>query len=172
MQVNYRELAAEDAKAFIELNISLARETEYMLLTPSEAALTILDQEQRIKDYSAAHDRVAYVAVNGGSLVGFVGATRGNFERNRHCCTLALGVLREYWRQGVATELMRCLYAWAREHRVTRLELSVMQHNQAAVDFYQAMGFLIEGRRRQAIHLQHQFFDEYSMARLLPAADG
>lgn len=165
--MNYREITLDDAKNFIELNISLARETEYMLLTPAEAALTILEQEQRIKDFVASHDRVVYVAEEDGKFAGFIGGTRGNFERNRHSCTLVLGVLKQYRRRGVATALMQCLLRWADEYSVQRLELTVLVSNTGAVDFYKANGFLVEGRRRLSIRLNNEYVDEYFMARLL-----
>ena len=50
---------------------------------------------------------------------------------------------------------------------VTRLELTVECHNEAARRLYQKSGFQIEGVRQKSMLVDGRFIDEYYMAKLL-----
>ena len=52
------------------------------------------------------------------------------------------------WRgRGVGTALVTAAEAWAREHGLHKLALSVFPHNQAAIGLYRKCGFVEEGHR-------------------------
>jgi RimJ/RimL family protein N-acetyltransferase len=57
---------------------------------------------------------------------------------------------------------------WAVEQGIHRLELTVMVHNQRAIDLYEKVGFQREGRKRDALLVGGEYVDEYVMGRLLP----
>jgi RimJ/RimL family protein N-acetyltransferase len=56
---------------------------------------------------------------------------------------------------------------WASLRAITRLELTVMTHNQAGVALYKKQGFEIEGRKRHSLLVGGHYVDEYLMAKLL-----
>ena len=57
---------------------------------------------------------------------------------------------------------------WAkRTGTVSRIELSVFERNQRAVQLYRKFGFEVEGRRRRAIFRDGEYLDDLIMALLL-----
>jgi RimJ/RimL family protein N-acetyltransferase len=67
---------------------------------------------------------------------------------------------------GVWEERLRELSAWAAEHGVQRLELTVRTDNERAIALYRRCGFEVEGTRRAAIRLGDRLADELFMAKL------
>jgi GNAT superfamily N-acetyltransferase len=78
-----------------------------------------------------------------------------------------VGVLRQAWGRGIGTALLDRFEAWAREHGIWRLELSVMAHNQRAIELYERLGYVSEGIKRSAILVDEQKVDEIIMVKML-----
>jgi ribosomal protein S18 acetylase RimI-like enzyme len=100
-------------------------------------------------------------------MVGFLVAHRGVSRRIQHRADFVLGVLRQAWGLGIGTALLDHFEAWAREHGIWRLELSVMAHNQRAIELYERLGYVREGVKHSAILVDGQKVDEIIMGKML-----
>jgi ribosomal protein S18 acetylase RimI-like enzyme len=79
-------------------------------------------------------------------------------------------VAREWRGRGVGSALMEAAIAWAREHGLHKLSLSVFPHNDAAIALYRKFGFVQEGHRRnQLLRASGELWDMLDMGLLLPA---
>jgi len=162
-----RKIRLDEAEQFLQLCQQLDEETAFMLLEPGERVLSGEEQHAQIERALAQENHTILVAEDGGQLVGYLEATGGEFNRNRHCVYLVVGVLQPFTGKGIGTQLFIALETWAREHHVHRLELTVMTHNQAGVRLYKKQGFEIEGTRKHALWVDGHYVDEYFMAKLL-----
>lgn len=162
-----RTIQAEDAQAYLALKYALDAETPFMLYEPGERQTTVAAQRQDLEELLQRHNQTILLAEDAGDLVGYVGVYGGRVNRNRHSGYLVVGIRREYTGQGLGTQLFVEMEAWAREHGLHRLELTVMTHNAVAVGLYRKMGFLVEGVARHALKLNGAWVDEYHMAKLL-----
>lgn len=83
------------------------------------------------------------VAVAGDDVIGsvHVGASGHGFGE------VGVAVARAWRGRGVGTALMLEAIAWAREHGLHKLSLSVFAHNDGAIGLYRKVGFVEEGRR-------------------------
>jgi len=166
--IQIREIREDDAEKFLALCHQLDRETQFMLLEPGERTTTIEEQHNRIKNILARGNQTIMVAEDPqDQLVGFLSATGGVYNRNRHTAYLVIGVLQGFAGQGIGTQLFTQVEKWARDHTIHRLELTVMAHNERAVRLYQKMGFEIEGLKKQNLLVDGKYVDEYEMAKLL-----
>lgn len=93
-------------------------------------------------------------------------------ERIRHTAYIVTGIRKPYRNRGIGTEFFARLNAWAEDHGVTRLELTVRKANEAAIHLYQKSGFVIEGLRKQSMCVSGAYADEYYMAKFIPENDG
>jgi RimJ/RimL family protein N-acetyltransferase len=163
-----RAVTEHDAADLLALRLQLDRETRFMMLEPDERDADPIRFHAELRDVVASARHAIIVAAHAErALVGYVEAERGQFRRNRHSATLALGVLQAYHGQGIARRLLQALEGWAEASDVQRLELTVMVHNHAAYALYTRMGFTVEGRRQRSLMVDGAFVDEYSMAKLL-----
>lgn len=162
-----RELRDDEIDAFVALCDTLDHETELMMLEPGERHTLAGQQGEEVRRTLGAANSTILVADDRGRLIGYVAAYGGDYRRNRHSATLVAGVLQSHAGQGVGRRLFEHLIRWAPEHGVTRLELTVMTHNEPAVRLYRGMGFEVEGRRRRSLMVAGQPVDEYAMALVL-----
>jgi RimJ/RimL family protein N-acetyltransferase len=100
-------------------------------------------------------------------LIGFLIGTRGELKRNRHSFDTVVGILQAFTGRGIGTQLFVAMEQWARQRVITRLELTVMTHNQAGVALYKKQGFAIEGRKKHSLLVDGYYVDDYLMAKLL-----
>jgi RimJ/RimL family protein N-acetyltransferase len=158
-----------DAEQYLQLRKKIFGETQFMLPEPDELTETVEGQRERIRQALTKENRAIFVAEQeqDGQLVGLLGADGGEFRRNRHAAYIFIGILQAFSGQGIGTRLFIELERWARERGITRLELTVMTHNQAGIALYRKRGFEVEGTIRHSLRIDGHYVDEYLMAKLL-----
>ncbi|WP_318245821.1 GNAT family N-acetyltransferase [Bacillus tianshenii] len=107
------------------------------------------------------------VAVDGEELIGYLMAIGSTTQRTAHSVYLVVGVSETARGKGVGTELFRKMEEWAKNRNLHRLELTVMIHNEAAINLYKKMGFEIEGVKKHSLFVDGTFVDELYMGKLL-----
>ena len=162
-----RKAKPHDAQSIVDLITQLDCETNFMLFEPGERKPTVAQQEAFLQELETSSAKIMLVAESETKLAGFIVGIGGIANRNRHTCSIVIGVLKAYWGLGIATELWANFQIWANNHSMPRLELTVMAHNQRAIAFYEKCGFIKEGVRRNSIKIDRQFIDELFMARLI-----
>lgn len=86
-------------------------------------------------------------------------------SRTRACsCGITIGE-KEYHGKGYGTEAMEMLVQYVfKTLNMNRLELTVYEYNIRAYKTYQKVGFIEEGRKRQARYHNGKYYDEIIMA--------
>ena len=162
-----RQLQPDDSQQFVELNLQLSKETDRLLLMPEEVCIDVERQRDIILNMNTENNRVVYIAVQDNAMVGFIGATKGIFSKNKHTCHLMVGVLEAYWKRGIATKLIKRLESWAGDHNIHRLELTVIVSNTPALSLYQKNGYIIEGTKKSSLYINGIHVDEHIMAKII-----
>ncbi len=168
--VNIRKITEEDAGAFLDMCRAMDSETKFMMLEPGESITSLDEQHDRIRSLSGRDNAIILVAEVEGELVGYIFADGGRYHRNRHSAHIVIGIRAAYTGQGIGGQLFQALFTWASLQGLTRLELTVMAHNQHGVHLYQKMGFEVEGLQRHSLRVDGQYVDEYAMSKLLDEA--
>lgn len=83
-----------------------------------------------------------------------------------HCGTLGVGLLPAYRGKGIGRKLMQRTIGAAFALGITRIELTVREHNTNAIALYKSLGFEVEGFHRNAVRIERQYENLYSMALL------
>ncbi|MFP7296858.1 GNAT family N-acetyltransferase [Neobacillus niacini] len=162
-----REITLNDAVSFVNLIKQVESQSQYMLFEPGERIIEPEQQEKRIEAMKKESNSTIFVAEKNEKLIGYLIAIGGSAKRNKHSVYLVIGILSQYRGLGIGTKLFNQLEEWATEHRVHRLELSVVTHNEAGLRLYKKMGFEIEGTKRNSLNIDGEFVDEYYMSKLL-----
>ena len=164
--MRYALLTEADAPALWALMDRLDHQTQYMLYEPGERHKDLSRVQAAIR--SAQEGDFLLAAYNdSGEPIGYLSAQRGGVRRTQHCAYIVVGILPAYGRQGIGTELFCRAEQWARAAGVTRLELSVVCDNTAAVGLYEKCGFDKEGLRKNAMVIGGAYADEWYMAKIL-----
>lgn len=156
-----------DAPTLLSLKQCLDTETQFMLFEPGERTSTVADLAAHLEAVTCSGNSVVMVADSGGELAGYVELSGGTFRRNRSTTHLAIGVRATAGGQGLGTALLAEARRWAADHKLHRIELTVMAHNHRAIGLYERAGFQHEGRRLEALLIGGRFRDELTMALIL-----
>ncbi len=170
-KIRIRTIQTSDAKKFLNMQIQLDQETEYMLLKPEERNQSLIETEKMIADVLAENNLFLIALSDDQKLLGYLSAERSGYKKIKHVAYIVIGILIEGRSQGIGTRFFNLLDIWAKENRIVRLELTVMTRNQPAITLYKKAGFVIEGTRKKAIFQDNHFFDEYYMAKIFQQPD-
>jgi ribosomal protein S18 acetylase RimI-like enzyme len=106
-----------------------------------------------------------FVALNAGIVVGWCDVIPNRTRIvHAHCGTLGIGLLPEFRGKGVGSKLMQQTIEAGFEFGLTRIELTVRENNANAIGLYKKMGFEIEGLHKNAVRVDGQYENLYSMA--------
>src|SRR5678816_3580569 len=118
-----RRASVGDAEQLVALRRALFVETSLMLWEPAEFVATAAEEGGFIQRLSERANCLLLLALVEGQAVGFLAAMGGERNRLRHSALLALGVLRAFWSQGVASRMLDEAISWAPGAGIKRLEL-------------------------------------------------
>jgi RimJ/RimL family protein N-acetyltransferase len=140
-EVRIREASAKDFDAWVDLYIAVASEGKWI---GAEAPVDRDRRRQVFDRYLAPDAGVILIAEIGGQLRGNLG-----LEVAHGIAELGM-VVEEGWRgHGIGTRLMEAGIAWAREHGVHKITLTVWPHNESAIALYRNFDFVEEGLLRR-----------------------
>lgn len=161
-----RKVETKDSEKFLNMLIQLDHETNNMMFEPGERKTTIEEMESNINNIYKSKSLIL-VAEDNGNIVGFLSAERGFANRIKHSAYIVIGVLKDYRGRKIGAGLFEEMEKWASESDITRLELTVMKHNEGAIQLYKKMGFEIEGTKEKSLIVDGKYVDEYYMRKIL-----
>ncbi len=87
-------------------------------------------------------------------------------EGYRHVGEFGIMVLREFWGQGIALQLMKEMESYAKTAGALRIEAKVRDGHEKAISFFKFLGYEIEGVRRGAVRVGADFVNEYYIGKV------
>ena len=162
-----RQVKKTDAKSLLALMYRLDSETTFMLFEPGERKTTVEEQQVIIDSFINDDAKEMIVAIDNNEVCGFIVGIGNTTRRNRHSLYCVIGIEQKSTGKGLGKQLLQALEDWSASRDITRLELTVMCHNEHAISLYKSYGFKIEGIKKQALRVDGRFVDEYYMAKLL-----
>ncbi len=105
-----------------------------------------------------------FVALEAGKVIGWCDIVRKNMIVRKHCGLLGMGLLTKFRGQGIGTRLIAETMAAASHAGITRIELTVYTHNEAARKLYEKMGFETEGLQKGSVLIDGVYIDSWMMA--------
>ena len=167
-RVTIRRAEPADADELVALAQAVAAEPEGWLLT--RGAWRAPSEERRyLKAIRRLDDAAVFVAETTEGIVGRLSIARDPHPASRHVADLGLLVGAAHRRRGVGTALLDAAVVWARSTGITKLELHVFPHNQAALRLYERFGFQQEGFRARHYKRAGEELDAILMAYFVAA---
>lgn len=166
--VTLRPARLDDAGKWLAFLLQLDVETDFMLFEAGE-------RDQSVEKCANAIERI--LAVPGAKLL-FLEDARGDIvgyfkgdvmpvERKAHVMGLSCAILRQYQGDAGSRSLREFMAQVRAEGIVRRVEASIMASNVRMLGLSLHLGAVIEGLRRESIHMRGQYVDEYILAVLV-----
>lgn len=165
LEMEIRRANSTDANSLLSMLLKLDEETRYMLFQPNERTKD-LEAIKRMILSSTQGSNLLLVVEDKEEIVGYLMAQRPSLNKIKHTAHIVVGIRENYRGKGIGQSLFSQLDIWAKENRLSRLELTVICENLSAKSLYEKNGFEVEGIKRQSIFMDGQYFDEYYMAKI------
>ena len=161
-----RKVEVKDSEKFLNMLKQLDNETNNMMWEPGERKTTIEEMNSNINNIGSLKS-LKLVAEDKGDIIGFLSSERGFAKRISHRAYIVIGILKDYRGKKIGVKLFEELEKWALENNLTRLELTVMEHNVAAIKLYEKMGFKREGLKENSLIVNGKYVSEYYMGKII-----
>ena len=148
MNVEIRAAEPGDAAALVALATAVGSEPQGWLLADSHWR-SVADERRYVRALRRHPDGALMVADDAGTVVGRLSLVRDPHPSSAHVADLGLMVAASHRRRGIGRALLAAAEEWARGAGVSKLELHVFPHNEAAIALYEGFGYEREGYRRR-----------------------
>ena len=163
-----RDAVPEDASNLIEYLASVAVESDNLTFGPGELTMTVDAETKFIENAVKSSNQYFAVAELKGLIIGSLGFTAGTKPRVAHIGEFGVSVLKEYWGNGIAHNLISSLIQWAKDGgKITKINLQVREDNKKAINLYKKFGFEIEGLIRRSFFIDGEYYNSYQMGKII-----
>jgi len=161
-----RNARPSDAAALIDHVNRVAGESPYLAWAPGQFPLSVEEEKKVIKRLSEAANSLFLVAEVDDNIIGITTLEGSTKPRMQHVAELGVSVIRDYWRQGIGRKSMEIAVDWAEQNPTLRkLNLTVHEHNDAAIALYSEFGFVREGVISRLLCIDGADYDCFCMGR-------
>ena len=138
----------DDAAGTLGLLESVLAEERWFVTSRRELRRTASEQALLMRSFLDRHNSCFLVGRLDERLAGFVTIQGGPLARLRHVGKLEVVVHEDSRGLGLGRMLMQAAIEWARENPfLDKLGLAVFEDNTRAIEMYESLGFVHEGRR-------------------------
>lgn len=162
MKFNIVPIQEKHIDAFWSAVDSVARERQFLafLEGPPIQSTTDFVLEQINNNWPQV------VAMHKEQLVGWCDISPLDRPIFAHIGSLGMGVLAPHRGQGIGNALISTALQMAREKSLTRIELTVREHNKPAIALYEKYGFVVEGVHKNGVCIDGKYENHVFMALL------
>ena len=155
-------ITAELAPGYRSALDSVAHERRYL----SSLEAPPIERTLAFVASNIANGNPHFVAIAEDQIVGWCDIVRDSHPWRRHVGTLGMGVVANFRGQGIGRMLIVAALAAAKAEQFRRVQLDVYSSNANAIALYESVGFVVEGRQRDAILNDDGYCDLLTMGLL------
>lgn len=162
-----RSTRIDDVEKLLEFIPLLDSETKFMLRSPDEFQMTLIEEIEYINRKIDGEKDLFLVAEVKDNIVGIINFTGSNLKYYKHQGKFAMGVIKEFWGNGIGSSLIEEMINWCDKNEILRITLEVLETNILAINLYKKFSFEVEGiLRKDSYHGNGKYLDSFIMARL------
>lgn len=162
--VTIRKGKKSDAEAVLKYINTISKESDYLTFGEGEFDITIEQEEYFIDNISKQKNALFIIAEIEGMVIANLNFSGGSRSRIIHTGEFGVSVLKDYWGQGIGTELIKFLIEWGQQSKVIRkINLRVRSDNFSAINIYKKLGFKEEGIITREFLIKNKSYDSICM---------
>lgn len=168
LKVTLKTPKPEEAEAVISFMTKLFAQTDYFLSSPEDYEGKV-EGEKRFLEGFKDNDDYFIAAYADGEIIGDCSLNFCKHHKDKHRCSLGIGVDKTYWGRGLGNLFMDEIIRLAEEkENIEQIELGVADCNERALRLYEKKGFSRTGVIPKAFKQKDgSYFDEVMMTRFL-----
>ena len=137
-----REAVPDDAEKMIQYLNQVGGESDNLLHGANEFKVPIEGVKRKLAVSKDSENSVVLIALENEQIIARAELEGYHAARVRHRAKFSISVRKEYWNQGIGTELINRIVEQAKKMKIRIIELEAITDNVRAIALYHKIGFM------------------------------
>ena len=162
-----REAVSDDAEKMILYLNQVGGESDNLLHGENEFKVPIEGVKRKLAMSKESENSIVLIALENDRIIARAELEGYYAARIRHRAKFSISVKKEYWNQGIGTEMLKRIVEQAKKMKIRIIELEVITDNYGAIALYHKMGFIDIGTYKDYFYVNGMFKDAVVMQKVL-----
>ena len=137
-----REAVPDDAEKMILYLNQVGGESDNLLHGENEFIVPIEGVKRKLAMSKDSENSIILIALENGQIIARAELDGYHAARICHRAKFSISVKKEYWNQGIGTEMLKRIIEQAKKMKLRVIELEVISDNGRGIHLYHKMGFI------------------------------
>ena len=162
-----REAVPDDAEKMISYLNQVGGESDNLLIGENEFTVPIEGVKRKLAMSKDSENSIVLIALENDQIIARAELEGYYTARIRHRAKFSISVKKEYWNQGIGTEMIKRIFEQAKNLKIRIIELEVIADNERGINLYHKMGFADIGIYKDYFFVNGIFKDAVVMQKIL-----
>ena len=162
-----REAVPDDAEKMISYLNQVGGESDNLLIGENEFTVPIEGVKRKLAMSKDSENSIVLIALENDQIIARAELEGYYPARIRHRAKFSISVKKEYWNQGIGTEMIKRIFEQAKNLKIRIIELEVIADNERGINLYHKMGFADIGIYKDYFFVNGIFKDAVVMQKIL-----
>ena len=162
-----REAVPDDAEKMISYLNQVGGESDNLLHGKNEFTVLVEGVKRKLAMSKVSENSVVLIALENDEIIARAEIDGYYPARIRHRAIFSISVRKDYWDQGIGTEMIESIFEQAKKMKIRIIELEVIADNVRAIHLYHKMGFVDIGTYKDYFFVNGMYKDAMVMQKLL-----
>ena len=162
-----REAVPDDAEKMISYLNQVGGESDNLLHGKNEFTVPVEGVKRKLAMSKDSENSVVLIALENDEIIARAEIDGYYPARIRHRAMFSISVRKDYWDQGIGTEMIENIFEQAKKMKIRIIELEVIADNVRAIHLYHKMGFVDIGTYKDYFFVNGMYKDAMVMQKLL-----
>ena len=162
-----REAVSDDAEKMILYLNQVGGESDNLLHGENEFIVPIEGVKRKLAMSKESKNSIVLIALKNEQIIARAELEGYYKARIRHRAKFSISVRKEYWNQGIGTEMLKRIVEQAKKMKIRTIELEVISDNIRGINLYHKMGFVDIGIYKNYFCVNGMFKDAVVMQKIL-----
>ena len=162
-----REALPDDAEKMISYLNQVGGESDNLLHGENEFKVPVEGVKRKLAMSKESENSIVLIALENEQIIARAELDGYYPARIRHRAKFGISVRKDYWNQGIGTEMLKRIFEQAKEMKIRIIELEVISDNLRGINLYHKMGFVDIGIYKAYFNVNGTFKDAIVMQKIL-----
>jgi ribosomal-protein-alanine N-acetyltransferase len=168
-EIVFRTLIGSDAGAFLDYRRKISEESINTFHYPGMSLPSAEETATQLSNHLATRSVLQVGGFISDQMIGHLSMRvyRSDHPWAKHVGEFGMGIVKEYWGEGIGHQLLQLQDQFAETVGITRIEATVRTTNTAGISLYLRNGYDIEGTQINSAFIDGKYHHTYSIAKIL-----
>ncbi len=162
-----REAVPDDAEKMILYLNQVGGESDNLLHGENGFKVPVEGVKRKLALSRESENSIVLIALENEQIIARAELEGYYPARIRHRAKFSISVRKEYWNQGIGTEMIKRIVEQAKKMKIRVIELEVISDNVRGIHLYRKMGFADIGIYKEYFYVNGMFKDAVVMQKLV-----